>query len=130
MEITDFDFELKYEPGRNEVDPLGYISRHPISENYWDNTEQVINHISHKENAETLDRIRTKTKKDKILRKLTSHVINNDWIKAEKDLEISPYKHIKEEIGTIEGKVYRGDKIIIPNLLQIWFPKMNWLMES
>ena len=69
MEITDFEF--KYKPGRNELDPLDYILRHPISENYRDNTEQVTNHISHKENAETLYRIRTETKKDNILRKST-----------------------------------------------------------
>ena len=53
MEITDFDFELKYEPGRNELDLFDYISRYPISENHQDNTEQMINHISPKENAET-----------------------------------------------------------------------------
>lgn len=90
MEITDFDFEIKYEPGRNELDPLDYVMRHPIAENQQDNTEQEINQISHKENVETLDRIRTVTKKVNILRKLTSHIINNDWIKAEKDLEMSP----------------------------------------
>jgi len=154
MEITDFDFELKYEPGRNELDPLDYISRHPISENYRDNTEQIINHISHKENAETLERIRTETKKDDTLTKLTSLVTNNDWIKAEKDIEILPYKHIKEEISIIEGIVYRGDKIIIPKSLQrkiakighylghlgrtktkqllrgrYWFPKMNSMID-
>ena len=81
---------------------------------------------------------------------MTSHAINNDWIKTEKDLKMSPYKHIKEEICIIEGTVYRGDKIIVPNSLQkkraktghylgqlgrtktkqllrrrYWFPKMN-----
>ena len=60
IEITDFDFELKYEPGRNEPDPLDYISKHLISENHQDNTKQVINHISHKEIAETLDKDRDK----------------------------------------------------------------------
>ena len=118
MEITNFDFELKYEPGRNELDPLDYISRHPVSENHQDNAEQVINHISRKENAETQDGIRIETKKDHKLRKLILHVINNDWIKAEKDLEMSPYKRIKEEISIIEGIVYREDKMIIPNSLQ------------
>lgn len=32
METTDLDFELKYEPSRNELDPLDYISRHPMPE--------------------------------------------------------------------------------------------------
>ena len=34
MERTDFDFELEYEPGRNELDPLDYIPRHQISKNH------------------------------------------------------------------------------------------------
>ena len=84
-------------------------------------------HFSHKENAETLDRMRIEIKKDYILRKLTSHVINNDWIKAEKDLEMLPYKHIKEEISIIEGIVYRDDKIIIPNSLQKKIAKIGHL---
>ena len=40
MEITDFDFELKYEPGRNEIDLLDHVSRHLISEKHQENTEQ------------------------------------------------------------------------------------------
>lgn len=32
METTDLDLELKYEPSRNELDPLVYISRHPMPE--------------------------------------------------------------------------------------------------
>ena len=146
MEITDFDFKVKYKPVRNELYPLDCILRHPISENYRDNTEQVIKYISHKE---TLNRIRTETKKGNLPRKLTSHIINNDKIKAEKGQEMAPCKHIKE-IRIFEEIVYRGNKIIIPNLLQkkiakighylghlgkaktkqiqrgrYWFPKMN-----
>ena len=49
MEMTDFDFELKHKLGRNKLDPLDNISRYPTSENHQDNTEQVINHITHKE---------------------------------------------------------------------------------
>ena len=114
----------------------------------------MINHISYKENAETLDRMRTERKKGHILRKLTSHAIKNDWIKSKKDLEMSSCKHTKEEISIIEGIVYRGDKIIIPNSLKkedsknrtllrrsrknkdqkllrgrYWFPKMNNVID-
>ena len=66
MEITDFEFEFNYEPGRNELDPLDYILRHPISENQQDNTELVINHISHKENTETLQRDKERSHSKKI----------------------------------------------------------------
>ena len=101
-----------------------------------------------------LDRIRTETKRDNVKRKLTSHVIDNDWVKAEKDLEMASYKHIKEEISIIEEIVYRGDKVLIPiswwkkiakirqylghlerkktkQLLRgrYWFPKMNNMID-
>ena len=90
MEITDFDFELKYEPGRSELDPLDYISRHSISENYRDNTEQVITHISHKENAETFDRIRTETERQytkKIDITRYQQWLNQNW-KGPRDITI------------------------------------------
>ena len=47
-EKTYFNFELKCEPGRNELDPLDYMSVHPTSENHYENIKQVINHISPK----------------------------------------------------------------------------------
>ena len=28
--MQDVDFELKYEPGRDELDPLDFLSRHPL----------------------------------------------------------------------------------------------------
>ena len=45
-------------------------------------------------------------------------MINNDRIKAEKNLEMSLYKHIKEEISIFKGIVSKVDMIIIPNSLQ------------
>ena len=32
MEMSDVDFELKYEPGRDEADPLFFLSQHPLPE--------------------------------------------------------------------------------------------------
>ena len=114
-------------------------------QNYRDNTEQLINHISHKE---TLNRKKTETKKDNILRKLTSHVINNDWVKAEKDQEMASYKHIKEEISIIEGMVQRERENNYPKFAtkensknrtpgknkqllrgRYWFPKINNMID-
>ena len=118
MEITDFDFELEYEPGFNELYSSDYISKHSIWENRPQKKTEQNNHILHKENSEILDRIKIEKEKDNILRKSTSHIINIDWIKAEKDVDMLPYKHIKEEICIIEGIVYNRAKIIIPNSLQ------------
>ena len=31
-EMQDVDFEVEYEPGKDEKDPLDYMSRHPLPE--------------------------------------------------------------------------------------------------
>ena len=30
MDMKDVDFDVKYEPGKDEVDPLDFLSRHPL----------------------------------------------------------------------------------------------------
>lgn len=30
MDMQDVDFEMKYEPGKDEVNPLDFLSRHPL----------------------------------------------------------------------------------------------------
>ena len=32
MEMQDVDYELVYEPGKDEADPLDFLSRHPLPE--------------------------------------------------------------------------------------------------
>lgn len=42
MDMQDVDFEMKYEPGRDELDPLDFLSRHPLPVIGNDNTEKVL----------------------------------------------------------------------------------------
>jgi hypothetical protein len=32
MDMQDVDFEIVYEPGKDEADPLDFLSRHPLPE--------------------------------------------------------------------------------------------------
>ena len=42
MEMQDVDYELVYEPGKDEADPMDYLSRHPLPDTERDNTEKII----------------------------------------------------------------------------------------
>ena len=42
MQIHDVDYELIYEPGRDEADPLDYLLKHPLTETEDDGTEKII----------------------------------------------------------------------------------------
>ena len=60
MEIQDVDYELVYEPGKDEADPLDYLSRHPLPETGDDSTEKIIRWTVNTEHAVVLTRIREK----------------------------------------------------------------------
>ena len=42
MEMQDVDYELVYEPGQDEADPLDFLSRHPLPETGYDKIEKII----------------------------------------------------------------------------------------
>jgi len=42
METQDVDYELVYEPGKDEADPLDYLSRYPLPEIGDDSIEKII----------------------------------------------------------------------------------------
>ena len=42
MGMQDVDYELVYEPGKDEADPLDFLSRHPMPETGHDKTKKII----------------------------------------------------------------------------------------
>ena len=63
-DMQDADFELTYESGKDEADPLDFLSRHPLPEMGEDTTERIIKSITTVEPAIVLDKIRRETAKD------------------------------------------------------------------
>ena len=61
-------FEMICEPGKDEKDPLDFISRHPLSETGNDKTERVIKTVIENEHAVVLNKIQEETQKDPTLR--------------------------------------------------------------
>ena len=51
MDMQDVDYELVYQPGKDEEDPLDYLSRHPLPITGKDTKEKVIKSIVTAEHA-------------------------------------------------------------------------------
>ena len=77
MDIQDIDFELVYEPGKDDADPMDFLSRHPLSIIGTDNTERIIKSILMVEHAVVLERIKKETKKDE--QKIYQRILREDW---------------------------------------------------
>ncbi len=104
MDMQDVDYELVYEPGRDEQDPLDFLSRHPLPENGTDNTEKVIKYTIESEHAIVLDRITEETARDKQLQKGIRTY--NQRRLGSGTAEISIYRrfyHIKHELYVANG---------------------------
>ena len=69
MDMQDEDFEMKYESGRDELDPLDFLSRHPLPVTGYDDTEKMMKAAITTEHALVVDRIIEKTSQDGLLRK-------------------------------------------------------------
>ena len=118
MDMQDVDFELVYEPGKDEADPLDYLSRHPLPVTGTDNTERVIKSILVAEHAIVLERIREETALDNQFRKLYRRIVKEDWEKHRKDKDIIPFYSIRHDLYEMNGLIFRFNQIVIPSCLQ------------
>jgi len=155
MDMQDVDFEMIYEPGKDEADPLDFLSRHPMPETGNDSVERVIKHTIATEHAVVLDRIQEETQKDSVLQKLCQRILKGDWDQHKKDPSISPYYDVRQELYIAEGLVFRTRQIVLPASLQrksiktghkmghlgitktkqmlrekYWFPTMNSMIDQ
>ena len=118
MDMKDVDYELIYEPGKDQQGPLYILSRHPLPIAGSDNTEKIIKCVIEAEHAFVFDRIREETAKDKQLQMLYQKIQKEDWEKYRKDEYINPYYSIKEELNAADCLIFRLNEIIIPMKLQ------------
>ncbi|XP_041480959.1 uncharacterized protein K02A2.6-like [Lytechinus variegatus] len=155
MDMQDVDYELVYEPGKDEADPLDFLSRHPLPETGSDKTEKMIKQIVMDEHAVILDKIKDETTQDPQLSKLKQKITRDDWEEFRKDDDIKPFYPLRHELYIAEGMIFRLNLIVIPAKLQrkvikaahkmghlgmtktkqmlrekYWFPEMNTLTEQ
>ena len=118
MQMQDVDYELIYEPGKDEADPLDYLSRHPLPETGDDYTEKIVKWTVNAEHAVVIERIREETQKDNTMQRLARRIAKGDWEKYRRDRDIEPYQHVKQELSVAEGLIFREHRIVLPEVLQ------------
>ena len=107
MDMQDVDFEMKYEPGRDELDPLDFLWRHPLPVTGNDDTEKVLKVAFTTENVVVLDRIREETSQDRVLRKLSQTIRKGKWESSKRDADSTPLYQVKEELYESQGMIFR-----------------------
>ena len=78
IEIQDVDYELVYEPEKDETDPLDFLSRHPLPETGHTKTEKIIKWNVNAEHAMVVTRIREETQKDEVMQRLAKKIAKGD----------------------------------------------------
>ena len=91
MGMQDVDFELIYEPGKDDADPLDFLSRHPLPEKGKDAVERVTKYVLKAEHAVVEDQIKEETHKDTELQKLSIRILTGDWEHHKKNPDIAPF---------------------------------------
>ena len=118
MDMQHGDFEQVHEPGKDDADPMDFLSRHPQPVIGTDNTERVISSILMAEHAIVLERIKTETKKDEQLQNIYQRILREDWESYRKDKDISQFYSIRKELYAVGGLIFRLNLVVIPACLQ------------
>ena len=61
MDMQDVNFEMEHEPGRDEVDPLDFLSRQPLPICGNSSTKKILKVTIETEHAVVLDKIKVET---------------------------------------------------------------------
>ncbi|KAL9953640.1 hypothetical protein ACROYT_G041090 [Oculina patagonica] len=118
MDMQDVDFEMKYEPGKDEADALDFLSRHPLPVVGNNDTEKILKATIETEHAVVLDRIREETHQDRVLQKLSQTIKKGNWETSKKDVDLAPFYPIKDEHYEAQGLIFRMERIVLPMELQ------------
>ncbi|KAL9958658.1 hypothetical protein ACROYT_G035707 [Oculina patagonica] len=118
MDMQDVDFEMNYEPGKDEADPLDFLSRHPLPVVGNNDTEKILKATIETEHAVVLDRIREETHQDRVLQKLSQTIKKGNWETSKKDVNLAPFYPIKNELYEAQGMIIRMEVIVLPKELQ------------
>ena len=109
MGIQEVDFELIYEPGKDDADPLDFLSKHALPEKGKDDVERVIKYVLHvkAEHAVVVDQIKEESCKDTKLLELSVRILTEDWEHYKKDPDIAPFYSVQNELYAVDGLLFR-----------------------
>ena len=98
--MQDVDFELIYEPGKGDADPLHFLSRNPLPEKGKDAAERVFKYVLKADHV-VVDQIKDETCKDTQFQKLSGKILTEDWEHHKKDPDIAPFNSVQNELYAV-----------------------------
>ena len=113
MEMQDVDYEVVFKPGKDEADPLDFLSRHPLPETGDDKNEKIMRWNVNAEHTEVVIRIREETQKDEVMQRLAKRIVKGYWEKHKSDKDLGPYLHVKQELLAAVGIIFRERRIVL-----------------
>ena len=156
LRLQPYRIDIVYRPGKSN--PADYLSRHVRwarfpTEKSWldDQTCNVVIHAVHSYDL-TLDELKEETSRDECLQQVITAIATGKWHLVEK--QHNAYLKIRDELSVAEGLVIRGERIVIPEILQnrvvniahsshqgivktktllretVWFPGIDRLVEK
>ena len=101
------------------------LSRLPTHSTKLGNQQKVqglkvsISEVSPVQSNVSFDQFREHTSKDLVLQQLKDYVMQG-WPKIQKDCieQLRPFHTFKEEISTIDGLLFKGQRLIVPSVLK------------
>ncbi|CAB3995435.1 Retrovirus-related Pol poly from transposon 297 [Paramuricea clavata] len=118
MGMQDVDFELIHQQGKDEADPLDFLSRHPLPETGRETVEKVVKQVGNAEHAVVIDQIQKEIRRDSQLQKLSERIRKGDWENYRRDPDIMPFYSVRLELYSVDDLIFRMSQIVIPTNLQ------------
>ena len=123
LRLQPYKLVLRYRPGKDN--PADFLSRHPVKTTSTTSRTNLDDQIAHvyigalelyNEKGLSTEEVRLTSRQDPTLRRLAKAIVTQDW--DSQDVDLSAYKHIKDELSVADGFILRGYRIIVPKKLQ------------
>ena len=122
LRLMPYNCKLVYRPGKDEDNPVDYLSRHPEKANIQtpDTDSQYLNYICTNvvPKAMTLAEVKQATQEDhtlQLLKKAIETQKHEYWSKS----ELKPFQTCREQFAVLDEVILKGNRLVIPaNLVQ------------
>jgi hypothetical protein len=116
LRLMPYEMKLQYQPGRDDLNPADYLSRHPRRPTKHDNaSEAYINYVTKNAvpKSMTLEEVQTATQRDKTMKKLMKAIETGKWTN-----DLTEFSRFKDELSVCKGVILRDHRLIIPEFLR------------
>jgi hypothetical protein len=117
LRLMPYQFTLEYRPGKDDLNPADYMSRHPFTKPKRDNAAEAhVAFIVQKAvpKAMSLQEIQTATREDATLQKVMTAIQSGNWSHS----DCTSFVRFRDEFSIVDGVILRDHRIVVPTSLQ------------